>query len=426
MSERELLEARQFRQFEETLRRVATNNRFYTSKYRGIELDSIRSLADLNRLPFTTKADLVADQERNPPYGTANSEPLSRYVRVHQTSGTTTGRPLRWLDTAESWSSLLDCWQTIFQIVELRREDRLFFPFSFGPFLGFWTAFESGLRAGHCCLAGGGMSSAARLRYLIDNSATVVFCTPTYALRLAEVAAETGIDLPDSPVRMLIVAGEPGGNIGPVRRKIEKAWGARVIDHWGMTEVGPAAVECFAQPGGLHLLEEFYLAEVIDLQTLNAVAEGQPGELVVTNLARHACPVIRYRTGDIVSIDKQSCRCGSRFVRFQGGVVGRADQMIQIRGNNVYPSALESIVRGFEEVDEFRIDVLRSATTPRVTVTIETRAAADAVLKDRVSAAIRDELQFRAEVTCVPPGTLPRFEMKSKRVFVDEPSARLT
>src|SRR5262249_16325479 len=152
------------------------------------------SSADLVRLPFTTKAELIADQTTHPPYGTNHSEPLARYCRLHQTSGTSSGRPLRILDTAETWNNMVRSWESSFRIMELRPGTRLFFPFSFGPFLGFWTAFEAGYRLGHLTLTGGGMSSVARLRFLLDNGVTAVFCTPTYALRLAEVAAQEGID----------------------------------------------------------------------------------------------------------------------------------------------------------------------------------------------------------------------------------------
>ncbi len=199
---------------------ILPGNRFYATKFAGIDL-ARAALADL---PFTTKADLLADQETNPPYGSALTYPLARYARMHQTSGTTTGRPLRWLDTPESWDWMLGCWRQIFRLIGLRHDDRLCFAFSFGPFLGFWTAFESASRAGHFILPGGGMSSSARLRFMLDHSATVVFCTPTYALHLAEVAAADRVDLPSSPVRMLVVAGEPGGSIPATRQRIESAW----------------------------------------------------------------------------------------------------------------------------------------------------------------------------------------------------------
>src|SRR5450432_1027774 len=220
---------------------------------------------------------------------------------------------------------MLKCWEQMFRIAGVTAADRLLFPFSFGPFLGFWTAFDAAQRLGCLCLAAGGMSSGARLRMLLDNAATVVLCTPTYALHLAEVAREQGIALePGTPgfaVKCLIVAGEPGGSIPATRRRIEEAWHARVFDHSGMTEVGPAAIECPERPGGLHLLEADYLAEVINPNTTEPVAPGQLGELVLTNLGRWGSPLVRYRTGDLVRVDPEPCPCGRSFRRLGGGIL---------------------------------------------------------------------------------------------------------
>jgi phenylacetate-CoA ligase len=242
-------------------------------------------------------------------------------------------------------------------------------------------------------------------------------CTPTYALRLAEVAAAESIDLPGSPVRALIVAGEPGGNIPETRGRIEQAWGARVFDHHGMTEIGPAAVECIENPGGMHLLESEYIAEIIDPQTESLVAPGEVGELVLTNLGRAGSPLLRYRTGDLVRADTNPCPCDRPYLRFDGGILGRSDDMIVIRGNNVFPSALEAILRRFPDVAEYRIEVDASSTLPDLRVEVEPSSAELAIsVVDRVDRAIRDELLFRAEVTAVPPGSLPRFEMKAQRI----------
>ncbi|MCI0456646.1 MAG: AMP-binding protein [Gemmataceae bacterium] len=396
------------RQRLEALFAVLPANRFYAPRLP-------RSPADLKRLPFTTKADLLADQQAHPPHGTVLTYPPQRYVRFNQTSGTS-GQPLRWLDTPESWQWMLDCWRTIYEIVGVGPGDRLFFPFSFGPFLGFWTAYDSAAQLGCLCLPGGGMTSTARLRFLADNQANVVLCTPTYALHLAEVAAREGIDLPRLGVRALIVAGEPGGSIPATRQRIESAWGARVFDHSGLTEVGPMAVECPENPGGLHLLEGDYLAEVIDPETTEPVNPGEAGELVVTNLGRLGSPVLRYRTGDLVRVDPKPCPCGRAFRRLDGGILGRCDDMIHLRGNNVYPSALEDVIRRFPEVAEFRIEVDASSALTALRIEVEpTNGQADAGLAERVGQAIRDVLLFRAEVRAVAPGSLPRYEMKARR-----------
>jgi phenylacetate-CoA ligase len=401
------------------LAEILPQNAFYARKFAaaGLNPREICTPADLGRLPFTTKAEVLADQEAHPPYGSALTYPASAYSRLHQTSGTA-GQPLRWLDTPQSWSRLLDCWERIYQLIGVRGGDRLFFPFSFGPFLGFWTAFDAAARLGYFCLPGGGMSSAARLRLLLENAATAVFCTPTYALHLAEVARQEGIDLAGSPVRMVIVAGEPGGGIPATRHAIESAWGARLIDHCGLTEVGPTGYECLANPAGLHLLESEYLAEVLDPDDGRPVPPGRPGELVLTNLHRWGSPLLRYRTGDLVRVDPRPCPCGQPFLRLEGGILGRSDDMIHLRGNNLYPSALESVIRRFADVAEYRVEVDQSGPLAALRVEVEpVTSGQGSVLADRVGRAIRDELHFRAEVTAVAPGSLPRYEMKARRIL---------
>jgi phenylacetate-CoA ligase len=313
---------------------------------------------------------------------------------------------------------MLGTWEQMFHLIGLRPGDRLFFAFSFGPFISFWTAFESALRLGYQCLASGGMSSGARLRYLLDNAATLVLCTPTYALRLAEIARKEDINLAESPVRGLIVGGETGGSIPATRALIEKAWAARVFDHSGMTETGPVGQECHANPFGLHLVETDFLAEVIDPETGRAVPPGQDGELVLTTLGRWGSPLVRYRTGDLVRIDPQPCRCGSPFLRLDGGILGRIDDLIHVRGVNVYPSALEEVLRRFPDVIEFRLEITQQAEMPTLRLEVEPATAEGAGdLVRRLAQTIRDELFFRPEIRAVAPGTLPRYEMKARRVI---------
>src|SRR5262245_3305090 len=413
--DRAALEQLQAERLRSLLAEVLPHNAFYARKFAGV-----RSLADLRSLPLTTKAELLADQQEHPPYGTGLTYPLDHYCRLMQTSGTS-GQPLRWLDTPESWQWMLTNWQQIFEIVGVGRGDRLFFPFSFGPFLGFWTAYESASQLGLWCLPGGGMSSVARLRFLLDHQATVVLCTPTYALHLAEVAGREGIDLRASTVRALIVAGEPGGSIPAVRARIEAGWNARVFDHSGMTEVGPVAIECRENPAGLHVLEGDYIVEVLAPDTLQPAAPGATGELVLTTLGRVGSPLIRYRTGDLVCIERDPCPCGCNFVRLRGGILGRADDMIHLRGNNLHPSTLEAVIRRVEEVAEYRIEVDHSSTLAVLRIEVEpVPSARGEAVAERVDRAIRDELLFRAEVRAVAPGSLPRYEMKARRVVTAE------
>lgn len=397
---------------------VLPTNAFYAHKLKGLRAGDVRTFHDFAELPFTTKAELATDQAAHPPYGTNLTYPVERYTRLHQTSGTSTGQPLRWLDTPESWEWVQDCWKVSFPFMGLSPRDRVFFPFSFGPFIGFWSSFEAAARCGALVVAGGGMTTTARLHYLSEHAITVVFATPTYALHLAETAAKEGIDLAASTVRAVVVAGEPGGNILATRARIEAAWGARVFDHYGMTEVGPVAVEAAACPGEMYLLECEYLAEVIGPDTGRAVPDGEPGELVLTNLGRVGSPLIRYRTGDLVRVATTPDPAGRTWRRLDGGILGRADDMIHVRGNNLYPGAIEAIIRRFPDVAEYRLFVDRTNPLADLRIEIEPLAGDGRALAEAVGRAVRDELLFRVEVTPALPGSLPRFEMKARRVVV--------
>ena len=422
--DRDALTALQGRRLAQLLSDIHPRNAFYTRKLdaAGIRVDTLRFPGDLSTLPLTTKAELIADQTANPPWGSGLTEPIEHYTRYCQTSSTT-GRPLRWLDTNESWQWMLECWKAVYRGAGVGPGDRVFFPFSFGPYLGFWAGFEAGCQLGLHCVPGGGMSSELRLSMIHAVDATVVCCTPTYALRLAEVAAEApaGPPLAASGVRVLIVAGEPGGSIPATRERIEQSWGARVIDHHGLTEVGPLSFECWESPGFLHLNEGEYICEVLDPVHSGSVPDGQPGELVVTNLGRTASPVIRYRTGDIVVWRSAACRCGRTWARLEGGVLARTDDMINIRGVNVYPTSIESVVRHFSEVVEFRTTVSRSGVMPSLAVEIEVapHAGDSSALQARVSQRLREALGLSVRVQVVGAGTLPRFEMKARRFVVE-------
>ncbi len=413
----DMLRDAQFGRLRALLSVVLPGNRFLARKLAGVRPDDLRGPADLARLPFTTKPELAADQAEHPPYGSALSFPVERYSRLHQTSGTSTGRPLRWLDTPESWDAVLRCWQIGFPLVGLSPADRVYFPFSFGPFIGFWSAFEAASRYGALVLPGGGMTSTARLRFLVEHEATVVFATPTYALHLAELAAKERIDLAGSSVRMLVVAGEPGGTIPATRERIEDVWGARVFDHYGMTEIGPVAVEAVDTPGEMILLESEYLVEVLAPNGTEPVPHGEFGELVLTNLCRTGCPLVRYRTGDLVRVSTAPDPAGRTWRRLAGGILGRADDMIHVRGNNLYPAAIEAIVRRFPAVAEYRIHVDHTGPLADLRLEVEPADGHDGpTLADAVARAVRDELLFRVDVTAAAAGALPRFELKARRL----------
>jgi phenylacetate-CoA ligase len=263
------------------------------------------------------------------------------------------------------------------------------------------------------------MTSLARLQAIVDNGITVLCCTPTYAQHLGEVAREKKLDLSRGPVRLLIVAGEAGGSIPATRARIENLWpGATVFDHHGMTEVGPVTYQCPAQPGVLHVLEQAYLAEVIEPGTGAPAHPNETGELVLTTLDRIGSPLLRYRTGDLVKPRPPSrCACGRYEMAFQGGILGRSDDMVVVRGVNVYPSLIEEIVRGCAEVAEYRVELDCRSAMAELAVEVEaaTGTPDPASLPPRLQQAIQTALNLRVPVRLLPPGSLPRFEMKSVR-----------
>jgi phenylacetate-CoA ligase len=384
---------------------LAERNRFYA--------DRLKHADRFQDIPFTTKQQLVEDQANHPPFGTNLTFPVENYTRIHQTSGTA-GRPILWLDTPESWDWWLRCWAEVFKGAGVGRGDRVYVAFSFGPFIGFWTAFEAAQRIGLMSISGGGQSTEQRLQSILHRDATVLVCTPTYALRLADAAREQGIDMSRSAIRTTIHAGEPGASITETRKRIQESFGAKTFDHVGMTEMGAYGFECEEQ-SGLHINEDEFIAEMIDPATEAEIEDGQKGELVLTNLGRVGMPLIRYRTGDLGVISREPCACGRRGARLVGGVLGRADDMITIRGINVFPSAVENIVRRYSEIVEFAIEVYRHREMHELRLKVEITGAPNGVI-DRLAQAFSNDLRIRASIEHVADGSLPRFELKSRRL----------
>ena len=363
------LAAHQVSRMRALLKELLASNPFYGTRLRAAGFTDARllhSLDDLKFLPFTHKSQLVEDQETHPPFGANLTFQLDRYIHLHQTSGTT-GKPLRWLDTSESWDWWARCWAAVYCAAGVTAADRIFFAFSFGPFIGFWAAWAGAEKIGALAISGGAQNSYQRLKNLIDLQATVLCCTPSYALHLAEGAQKENIDLEKSVVRKIVVAGEPGGSIPGTRARIEESWGAKVFDHTGATEIGAHGMTCLGQCG-VHLNEGEFLIEVIDPLTLKPADEG---ELVITNLDRIGSPVLRYRTGDHVRINRDVCECGRTFVRMDGGIIGRIDQMLIVRGVNIFPSSLESIVHSFPRVQEFRVIVNDISAMDQLVIVVE-------------------------------------------------------
>jgi phenylacetate-CoA ligase len=388
----------QLRKLQAGLRDVLATNRFWRSR-----LHSVDGWGDFERLPLTSKADLVADQAAAPPFGTNLTYPLERYVRLHQTSGSSGDAPLRWLDTAGSWEWWERIWaEHVYRAAGVGPSDRVFFAFSFGPFIGFWSAFGGAQRLGALCISGGAMTSEQRVRNLLDVGASVLLSTPTYALRLADVAASIGVNVAAAGVRTTIHAGEPGGSIPATRSAIEAAWSSVAYDHTGMTELGPTGFSCSARDG-VHLIESEFIFEV-----------AADGELIATNLGRWGMPLFRYRTGDRVVVSREPCPCGSPFMKVVGGIQGRVDDMFTVRGVNLFPSQVEDIVRRHSEVVEFLIEHRRDRQMDEVTLLLESSSVAFS--PERLEADLRQALGVRLECRVVPAGSLPRSELKARRI----------
>jgi phenylacetate-CoA ligase len=404
----EAIRERQLARLNDLLLRILPRNAYY-ARILGTRTLPI-SWEEFHTLPFTTKADLVADQEASPPLGAIATYAPEQYVTHHQTSGTT-GRPLTILDTEESWNWWGECWQYVYAAAGVTARDRICFGFSFGPFIGFWSAYAAARSLGAMTIPGGGLDSKARLQLLQNTQATVLLCTPTYALRLAEVARADGLSIRDSAIRVSIHAGEPGASIPSVRSRIEESWGAASFDHAGGTEVGAYGFSCELREG-LHVNEAEFIAEVLDPATGRPCVQGESGELVITNLGRAGWPAIRYRTGDVVTVGGRTCRCGRTFLTLPGGIIGRTDDLIILRGVNVYPSALEAIVRTFE-IEEFRMVRSREGALDGLTVEVE----AAGTVADALAETFHARLGVRIATRVVPPGSLPRWELKSRRLI---------
>jgi phenylacetate-CoA ligase len=388
---------------------ILPHNRFYAEKLAGVKLP-LESLDELAGLPFTFKEELVSGSHGED-FAANLTYPLNHYVRYHRTSGTR-GRPMVVLDTAQDWLWWIDTWQFILDAVELSPSDRVVTAFSFGPFIGFWSAHEACVARGALVVPSGGMTTLARLELMRNCQATVIFSTPSYCLHMAEVAADHHIQLPSLGLKKIIVAGEPGGSVPAIRERIESLWHAKVIDHGGASEVGPWGMADAAQRG-MHVIEAEFIAEFLSVETGQPAGEGDLAELVLTTLGRAGSPVLRYRTGDLVRPTWNGA--GScRFVLLEGGVLGRADDMFVVRGVNIFPSSIEQILRSFPELIEYRVTITRRGHLDSLAVEIEDRLERP----ERVARELLLRLGLKVDVTCVAPGSLPRYEGKGKR-FVD-------
>jgi phenylacetate-CoA ligase len=394
---------------------VLERNDFQRHRVAQLDLGPSPALEDL---PALQKSELVADQQAHPPYGTNLTFPLEDYVQLHQTSGTT-GVPLRVLDTAEDWAWWRSLFARTLATAGVRAGDRAALAFSFGPHVHFWAAKEGLQELGAMAVPMGGMTSAARLQTIGEIEATTLLCTPTYALRLFEVALQERLEGALESIERVICTGEPGASLPAVRSRIEEAFEARCLDHAGLTEVGPYGYPC-VEHGGMHVSEDEFVSEVLDADQ-RPVAAGERGELVLTPLRRTGFPVLRYRTGDVVVDSAEPCPAGHADRWLPGGIVGRTDDMVVIRGMNVHPSSIEEAVRSVPGSGEFRITFYsEQGGMDEIKLEVELEQA---TATRRLQEQMRQQLGLRVRVVPVAPGLLPRTDGKARRV-VDERESR--
>ena len=422
---RDELEALQVRKLKNLLEWADGQVPFHSKRLSdaGVTAESIKSLDDLARIPFMTRDEWMQGQLEHPPYGPILAAPEEAAIRYHLTSGTTGKTPIRVLDSMKDWEWIAEMWCYGFWGFGVRPADRVFFAFSYGTFVGFWGAHYACEKIGCLVLPGGNMTTEARINQILDMRATVVCSTPTYALRMAQEARAMGVDLTKSPVERLILSGEPAGSIPATKKLIEEQWGAKAGDTAGMTELGTIMMfECEAQPGGAHIIEDHYIEEVIDPIGENPVGYGERGERVVTSFGRGFIPVIRYRTRDfVVKVPGSKCSCGRSFDIYDGGIRGRVDDMKLVRGTNVYPRAVEAIVREYEAIDEFQIHLFTAeGIRDEIEVLVEIPDAsvdADSLCRKVGKALAEAHEGLRFGVKQVENESLPRFELKAKRVL---------
>ncbi len=409
---RQSLDAFKLDRLRRLLGEVIPANAFYEAKLGRVAAEELSSLEDLARWPFTFKEELVAAASHGVPGNL--TWPVDQYSRFHQTSGTH-GRPLPVFDTAADWEWWMECWRVIFDRGQIRPRDRVLVASSFGPYAGFWSAFDAVVARGALAIPTGGMPSLGRLQLIRSLDATVLVATPSYALHLAEVAEANKIDLAATSIRLVVVVGEPGGSIPATRARIADAWGSDVLDHAGATEIGPWGVGDL-EGGGLDVIETAFHPEFLSIETGRPAGPGELAELVLTTLGRSGAPVIRYRTGDVVrpvwTSEEERSGSACPWVRLEGGILGRVDDMLVVRGVNIFPGAIDDIVRSFPEVIEHRLTVSTHESLDMLHLEIEDRLSDPT----RVADELKLRLGLKVDVAAVPIGTLPRFEGKGRRL----------
>ncbi len=423
---RDQIESHQLEALKQQLAYVGANSAYYRRSFAqaGFRPEEFRSFADLAKLPVTRKLDYVAGMSAAPPWGEHIAAKREDIVRIHFSSGTT-NRPVHVAWTAADKERWTDLFARYFYGQGLRPGDVYQVMVSFAWFVGGLGIAQAVERVGATVIAAGNGDSKRQIETLFDYGASSLFATPSFVAHLAEVATEMGRDLRDTKVRFMAVGGEPGGGLSGTRERIEQMWDAQVYDCYGMLEFQPTAWEMPSKEG-LVLAEDFVLAEVLHPDTMQEVPDGTPGVLVLTHLDKRASPLVRWWTGDIVVRSRRPGADKRTFGRLVGGVQGRADDMLVIRGVNLFPSAVEDVLRRIPGVGgEYQIVLDRSLQDAAgfwtgMRLRVESEGAVPPDLADTISHQVREHLKVRTLVEVHPFGTLPRAVHKAKRVVRED------
>jgi phenylacetate-CoA ligase len=417
---RPALEALQFKRLQQVLQRVYRNVPFYEESFdnAGISPDDIKSLADLRRLPFTTKQDMRDSY----PYGLF-AAPMEEIVRIHASSGTT-GKPTVVGYTSRDISNWSDLMARSFVAAGAHRGDIIHNAYGYGLFTGGLGAHYGAERLGASVIPISGGNTKRQLMIMQDFGSTVLTCTPSYSLFMAEEAKAEGIDFKALKLRVGIFGAEPWSEA--MRREIEAKLNLHAIDIYGLSEImGPGvAIECIEAKSGLHIWEDHFIPEIIDPESGEVLPEGEQGELVITTITKEGIPLIRYRTRDITSLTYAPCVCGRTHARL-ARMSGRSDDMLIIRGVNVFPSQIESILVRIEGVEPHYlliVDREENLDTLEVQVEIGEELFSDEIkvlqsLSRRIEKEIKENLGVTSRVKLVEPKTIQRSEGKAKRVI---------
>ncbi len=396
---------------------------FYRRMYQaaGLEPGDVKTWEDLRRVPKLDKTKLKEAQTEGPfPYGGVLCLPLQEVAEFRQTSGTT-GQPVYQADSWADWEWWSECWSYILWAQGYRPHDRVFLPFGYNIFVAFWAGHYAAEKIGCEVVPGGVLDTTARLLKIQELKATAMMGTPTYLLNMAETArTRLGLDPAALPIARITCAGEPGASIPATKARLQEAWGAKVFDHAGATEIGAWSYECSHQPGGLHVNEGMFLVEIEDLHTGQPVSEpGHPGAMIITALDRRAQPCLRFDSKDIIEWDDRTCSCGRTYRLIRGGVLGRADDITKVKGVLLSPAAIEAVVRSFGELgDEYEVVVAREGDNERITLKVELKPESS-VDQGGLLGRLKDELRLKTNlgyaIEVHDYGQLPRYEGKARR-----------